>query len=179
MEDLQNEEFENVTVKQVSIKWGLISGIVSIAFFMIINYADLVGNSSVSWLGMIPFIIILFLAHGEFKKEGDGFMTYGQGLGIGAFVAGVGAVLSGAFTYVYTKFIVPDYNEQLMDKMVEMWEEQGLTDDQIDAAMGMMSKFQNPELAFVLGILGAIFFGFIISLIIAAITKKTNPDLSV
>jgi len=179
MEDLQNEEFEKATVKQVSIKWGIISGIVSIAFFMIIVLADMVGNSSVSWLGMIPFIIILFLAHNEFKKDGDGFMTYGQGLGIGAFVAGVGAVISGAFSYIYTKFIVPDFNEQLMDKMVEMWEEQGLTDDQIEVASSMLSKFQNPELAFVIGIVGAIFFGFLISLIIAAITKKNNPDLSV
>ena len=138
MEDLQNEEFEKVTVKQVSIKWGLISGIVSIAFFMVIVFADMVGNSSVSWLGMIPFIIILFLAHNEFKKEGDGFMTYGQGLGIGAFVAGIGAVISGAFNYVYTKFIVPDFNEELMDKMVVMWEEQGMYDNSIEAATGMM-----------------------------------------
>ena len=179
MEDLQDEEFEQTTVKQVSIKWGLISGIVSIAFFMIINFADLVGNNAVNWLGMIPFIIIVFLAHNEFKKEGDGFMSYGQGLGIGAFLAGIGAVLSGAFTYVYTKFIVPDYNQQLMDKMVEQWEEQGLTDEQIDVSMGILSKFQNPELAFVIGIIGAIFFGFILSLIIAAITKNNNPDLSV
>jgi uncharacterized protein DUF4199 len=179
MEELQNEEYEQVTVKQVAIKWGLISGIASIVFFMIINYADLVGNSSVSWLGMIPFIIILILAHSEFKNQGDGFMSYGQGLGIGTFIALVSAALSGAFTYVYTKFIFPDYNQQLMDKMVGMWEEQGMTEDQIDAAMGMMSKFQNPELAFFLGILVGVFMGFIFSLIIAAITKKNNPDLSI
>jgi hypothetical protein len=179
MEDLQNEEFEKVTVKQVSIKWGLISGIVSIAFFMVIVFADMVGNSSVSWLGMIPFIIILFLAHNEFKKDGDGYMSYGQGLSIGAFVAGVSAIISGAFSYVYTKFIVPDFNAQLMDKMVEMWEEQGMDDNAIEAASGMMEKFQNHELAFVLGIVMGVFFGFIISLIVAAITKKNNPDLSV
>jgi hypothetical protein len=179
MEDEQNEEMEPVTVKQVAIKWGLISGVVSIAFFMIINFADLVGNSSVSWIGMIPFIIILYLAHSEFKNEGDGYMSYGQGLGIGAFVAGVSAIISGAFSYVYTKFIVPDYNEQLLDKMVEMWEEQGMDDNAIEISTSMMEKFQNHELAFVLGIVMGVLFGFIISLIVAAITKKNNPDLSV
>ena len=179
MEDLENEEFEQVTVKQVAIKWGLISGIVSIAYFMIINFADLVGNSAVSWLVMVPFIIILFLAYNEFKKDGDSFMSYGQGLGIGTFIAGISAIISGVFTYVYTKFIVPNYNQDLMDKMVEMWEEQGLTDQQIEGAMSMMSKFQNHELAFVLGIVIGVLMGFIVSLIVAAIAKKNNPDLSV
>ncbi len=179
MEELENEEFEKVTVKQVAIKWGLISGVVSIAYFMIMNYADLIGNSWASWLGIVPFIVILFLAHIEFKNDGDGYMSYGQGLGIGAFLAGVSALLSGAFTYVYTKFIVPDYSQMMMDKMVEVWEEQGMTDQQIEVASSVMSKFQNPELAFILGIVMGVLFGFIISLIVAAITKNNNPDLSI
>jgi uncharacterized protein DUF4199 len=179
MDDEQFEDYEKITVKQVSIKWGLISGIISIAFFMIIVMADLVGNSAVSWLGYVPFIVILFLAHNEFKNQGDGYMSYSQGLGIGTMVALFSSLVSGVFSYIYTKFIVTDFYEQLTDKMVEIWEAQGMTDDQIEAASSMMSKFSNPELAFVFSILGAVFIGFIVTLIVAAITKKSNPELSV
>lgn len=179
MENDQFEEIEKTTIKQVSLKWGAISGVISIAYFMIIIMADLLGSTGVSLLGYVPFIIILFLAHNEFKKEGDGFMSYSQGLGIGTLVALVSSLVAGVFNYIYTKFIVPDFYEQMMDKMVEIWTAKGMTDEQIDAASSMMSKFQNPELAFFVGILGAVFMGFIVSLIVSAITKHNNPELSV
>ncbi len=179
MEEMQNEELEPISIKQVALKWGFIAGIISIAFFMVIVMADLVGNSAVGWLGYLPFIIILFLANNEFKKEGDGFMSYNQGLALGTLIALVSSIVSGIFSYIYTKFIVPDFYEQMMDKMIGIWESQGMTEEQIDAALGIMSKFQNPELGFVFSVLGAVFLGFIISLIVAAITKKVDPDLSI
>lgn len=176
---MEEQEIEKTTVKQVSIKWGLISGVVAIAYFLIISMADMIGNQGASWFGYVPFIILMFLAHKAFKNEGDGFMSYSQGLGIGTLMALVSSIVSGIFTYVYIKFIDTSFFENMQDKMIEQWEEQGLTDAQIDQALEMTSMFSTPELTFVFGIVAAVFFGFIISLIVSAITKNSNQAMEV
>ena len=103
-------------------------------------------------------------------------MSYGQGLGIGIFLSLVSSVIAGAFQFIYVKFIDTEFNEKLMDTIVEKWEAQGMTDQQIDAARGFTEVFMNPVTGFFLGILIGIFIAFIASLIISAITKNANPQ---
>ncbi len=171
------EEFDNQetgSVKQVSIKWGLISGITSIVFFLMFVFTDSYDDNK-NWVAYVPFIIFMVLAHKEFKNNGNGTMTYGQGLGIGTLMALFSYLVSGIFTYIYAKFVDPDFYSMLSDKMVEQWEEQGLSQEEIDAALSMTNKFLSPEISFAVGFFGAVLSGFLIALIVSAITKK-NPD---
>ena len=172
----EEEEFEKITVKQVSLKWGGISGVVGILVFLILAMTGLIYKSSASWISAVPFIVILVLAHKEFKNEGDGYMNYSKGLGIGVFISAVSAVISTIFTYIYIKFVDTEYYENMNAALLEQWEEQGMTDQQIEAAMDFTSNMQNPELGILFGILGGVFFGFIISLIVTAFTKKASPE---
>lgn len=173
------EQVEKITIKQVSIKWGIISGVVAILVFLVLAVTGLIYNSSASWISIIPFIVILILAHKEFKADGDGYMSYGQGLGIGIFTAGVSALISSLFSYIYIKFIDLEYYENMNAALMEQWEAQGLTDAQIEGAEAMISNFQNPGLGILFGIVGGMFFGFIVSLIVSAITKKANPEAEI
>ena len=174
--DEDEEEFEKTTVKQVSIKWGLITGVISIAMFLLFVVLDMIGDQSTSWLVFIPFIVILGLAHKQFKNEGDGYMSYGQGLGICIFVSVISSLVSGGFQIIYIKFIDTSFNENLMNKIELTWEEDGMTDQQIDVAKGFVEMLQNPYIGFFLGIFIDVFFGFIVSLIVSAFTKNHNPQ---
>ena len=169
------EQIEQVTVKQVSIKWGLISGVISIAFFLIISMSGLTGESWTAIIGILLTVALMYMAHKEFKDQGDGYMSYGQGLGIGTLMSLLSALLSSAFTYMYIKFIDTEYFENAQAIMIEKWEEQGMSQDQIDISLDMMSKMQTPELTAGMGILGGVLIGFIIALIVSAITKNANP----
>ena len=171
------DESEPITVKQVGIKWGVISGVVGILVFLVLAITGLIFKSSVSWISAIPFIVILVLAHREFKSEGDGFMSYSKGLGLGLVVAGIGAVIQTIFSYIYIKFVDTEYYANQTAALVEQWEKQGLNEEQIEAALGFSQNMMNPEMGILFGILGGIFFGFIISLIVTAFTKKNKPDL--
>ncbi len=173
------EQHEQVTVKQVAIKWGLILGIISIVLFLTLYFGGLIANTWAGWIGPVFSAVIIFLAHKEFKEQGNGFMSYGQGLGIGTVLAAVSAAISSAFTYVYVKFINADYLQEIQDTMRVKLEEDGMNDDQIDATMGMMETFSTPEMTLIFGLLGGIFIGFIISLIVSAITKNNDPSLEV
>ena len=55
-------------------------------------------------------------------------------------------------------------------------EEKGMDDAQIDQAMAMVEKFSGGALSTVFAVLGALLIGFILSLIISAITKNPRPE---
>lgn len=173
------EQNEKVTVKQVAIKWGLILGIISVVLFLTIYFGGLTGNSWAGWIGPIFTIVIMYLAHKEFKEQGDGYMNYGQGLGLGTLVATVSSAISSIFVYIYIKFINTEYTQEIQDIMRSKFEDDGMSDDQIDTAMGFMEKLSSPEISLIVGILGGIFIGFIIALIVSAITKNNDPSLEV
>ena len=54
-----------------------------------------------------------------------------------------------------------------------------MSDAEIETAMGFSEPFMTPEVFVPLGIVFAVFFGFIFSLVIAAITKNANPEAEV
>ena len=170
------EPIEKSSTKQVSIKWGLIAAIVAIVFFIILTLTETDTSPWAGWIGLIPFIIIVVLAHKEFKEGGDGFMSYSKGLGIGTLVALVSAVVSGIFRYIYIKFVDEGYFERIEEQTIRQLEERGLSDSEIEAALEISSNFTNPEISLVFGIVGGVFFGFILSLIITAFTKNSNPE---
>ena len=170
-----DDDMEKATVKSVSIKWGLILGVVSIALFIVYVLIDVIGESWVSWIGLIPLILVVWLAHKEFKDDGNGFMSYSQGLGIGTLVSLYSAIVSSVFNFIYVKFIDTEFTANLMEKIEMQWEEAGMTDQQMDAARGITETMMSPVVGFFIGIVFAVFFGFIISLILSAITKNPDP----
>lgn len=177
--DETEEEYEKTTVKQVSLKWGLYIGLVMIVWGLVMQIAGLVGNQllgSVSYLFLIAGIV---LAHKEFKTNGDGFMAYSQGLGIGTLLSVVSGAISVVFSYIYVKFIDDSMLTIVRDLQVEKMEEQGLSDAQIEQAMEIAGKFMVPEVMFPLALLSMVFVGFILSLIVSAFTKNVNPQAEI
>ena len=170
------ESIEKSSTKQVSVKWGLIAAVVSIVFFMILTLTETDTSPWAGWIGLIPFIIIVVLAHKEFKEGGDGYMSYSKGLAIGTLVSLVSAVISSIFRYIYIKFIDEGYFARIEEQTILRLEEQGLSDSEIEQALEISSNFTNPEISLVLGIIGGVFFGFVLSLIITAFTKNSNPE---
>jgi uncharacterized membrane protein YhfC len=169
-------EENSVSVKQVSIRYGLISGLAAIVFFVVINLLGQGMNRSLSYVGFLITATIIFLAHKAFKEEGDGYMNYGQGLGIGTLVALISGVISSVFTYIYVSYINTGYIQQLLDFTREQMEDQGQPDAQIEQAMGFMEKLFSPGLMTIIGLVSAVFIGFIISLIVSAITQNKRPE---
>ena len=168
-------EENTITPGKVGLKWGVIFGVILIIYNTIILITEQI-SQALNWLPLFIFIPFCILAHNAFKKEGDGFMSYGQGLGIGVILAIVAFLLSSIFSVIYTNIIDPEYPERIQEKVINQLEERGLTDEQIEAALGFAEIFQNPILVIIFGLVFGVFFTFIFTLIISAITKKSNPE---
>jgi hypothetical protein len=166
-----------VTTKSIGIKFGLIMAAVSVAYFMIMNVMGIdMSQGFGRWGGLIFNVAVIFFAHKSFKESGDGYMSYGQGLGIGMWVALISSVISSIFTYIYVKFIDAGFIQTMLEKQEEQMQENGMSEVQIKQAMDMTAKFMTPEMMLVFGLI----FGFIILLIVFAlvtlVTQKKNPE---
>lgn len=166
------------STKQIVLKWGLILGLVSVVN-SIITFTMGITNSTMSILGGVISIVIIVLAHKEYKNEGDGFMSYGKGLGIGTLLSLVSGVISSVTSYLYLKLIDASYLDIIRDEQIAQMQESGMPDDQIDQALEFSSFFSTPEFMLVAGLFGAVLFGFILSLIVTAFTKNNDPSLEI
>jgi len=167
---------EKPSTARIALKWGIISAVISVIFTIILYTFDLWKITWVSLVfGLAIIIVILVLANKEFRTRHEGFLTFGESLGISMLVIAVSSLISAAFNQLYMNVI----DNTIKDKMADFQEEtrlkQGMTMEQIDVAMQQVEKFNTPGIQFLFGLLGSLFFGFIIALIIAAIMKKNRP----
>ncbi len=74
-------------------------------------------------------------------------------------------------------YIEPDYMSQMMEvnreKMIEA--QPDMTESQLNAAEEMTAKFSSPLIVVAFSLIGNLFFGLIISLIVGLIMKNKNP----
>lgn len=166
---------QKITTTSIALKYGVITAVAAIVYSAILLVTSLNTNQALGYLGFVILIAGMVLAMRDFRTSNAGYMSYGQGLGIGTMVSGIVGLLSSAFSVLYMKFIDPNVMQQAVDTARENLEKQGLDDSQIEAGMEMSQKFMTPGMMFMMGTLSYIIIGFIISLIVAAIMRRNEP----
>ena len=166
---------EKPSTAKLALKWGAITGVASILLSTLLYLTDQTGNQGVASLIYLIPIAGLVLAMREYKQLNDNYMSYGEGLGLGALVGAVSGLLSSTYSVIYMTFIDSTVMQRTMDKMREKYEEQGMDDAQIDKIMEMSQSFQSPGLLFIFGVLGTIFLSVVFSLVIAAVLRRNKP----
>jgi len=176
----ENEQTAPVTTRSVGTRYGLIMAVIAILYFVVMNVAGVDMTQGIGrWASIIFYIGIIVLAQKHYKENGNGFMSYGDGLGITFWIALITSVISSIFTFIYMKFIDIGFVEQIMDKQREALAERGLSEDQIDRAIEMSSKLMTPEMMLVLGIIGGLIVILIVGLIVTLFTQKRNPEMPI
>ena len=173
---MENTTTPAVTTTSVGLRYGLLTGIVSVIFSLILNISNL-EDSPLKWLSFVILGVGILLACRFFKQANGGFMSYGQGLGIGTVLSGVVGVLSAIFTFIYVNYMDTTFVSRAMEKARAGMEARGgMSEEQIEQGTAMAAKFMTPTFLFVGAILGTLFFGFLLSLVIAAVTKNNRPE---
>ena len=119
----------------------------------------------------------LVLAMRDFRTLNGGFMTFGEGVGLGTLTSAVSGLISTLFQTFYTTIIDTTMMERMAEKARVQLEETGkLTDAQIEQQMSFINMFQSPGITFAFGVIASVIFGLLLSLVIAAVMKKNNPN---
>lgn len=160
------------TVRSIGVKYGLYgAGLAVLQFLVLALLGANVFDNKWSWIGIILTIVLMVFAHKEFKQEGDGFMSYGQGVGIGFWMVLVSIVINGLFTFIYISFIEPATMERFYEAQRIQMENNNMPDDQIDMAITWTAKLFWPMYFFM-----GIFFGVLLGVIVSIFTQKKNPQ---
>ena len=177
MESSQAASAGTATTRSTGIRYGIIGGVIGIAYFLIVNVTGGDMTQGVwRWLSYPITIAIVFLAQKYYKENGDGFMSYGQGIGISFWTGLVSGVITSIFMYIYIKFIDASFLEMIKDKQLEQMEARGMSQEQIDQAMKFSGMFMTPEAMLIFGLIGAIVTNLIIGLVLTIFTQKKAPE---
>ena len=155
----------------LAIKWALINLAATIILTYAIQFLDLDPNSSVKYIGYLPFIAFLILAQKEYKDALGGYITFGQAFSAGFRYALYTSLALAVFVYLYLAILSPEVLEKSLVASQAQMSEKGMSTGQIDKAMEIGKKY-GPIFAAVGTVIIDIIFGVIISLIGAAILKK-------
>ncbi|WP_375419335.1 DUF4199 domain-containing protein [uncultured Hymenobacter sp.] len=165
------------TTSAIAMRFGLLTGVVSIIYWFLLMVTGQMGNSALGFLALAILVGGIVLAQRAFRTSNGGFMSYGEGLGIGMLVSLISGLLSTIFSYVYREFVDPSITQQVADQARAKLEEGGnLSEEQIDQAVAMSQKFSSGPMSLVVGIVGSLIVGLLLSLIISAIMKRTRPE---
>lgn len=170
---------EKVSSARIALKWGLIYGIISILFTTVTYNTELWKNWVIGLLfGVVLVIGILYAANQEFISLNGGYMSFKEGLGLGTLTVTTGGILGLAYDMVYKKFIDTNLVHTQMEMAREQYENMGMSEEQIDAALVKAESYASSGLAFIFGLIFVVFIGFICALIMSAIMKKEKPVFS-
>ncbi len=167
---------EKPSSARLSLKWGIISSLISIIINTIAYNTDLWKQSTLILLfGVLLSSILIFLCQREFKSLNQGYMTFSEGVGLGLLFTMVSSLIAIAFDFIYKNFIDLSINEKVMNFTEEQLENRGVNPEQIEEFVKRTSEYQNSGLAFLIGMFILMLLGLIISLIISAILQKKKP----
>ena len=88
----------------------------------------------------------------------------------------VSAIIGSVYAYILWTVIDPDIVTKMMDMQMEKMIEKGVPEEAMDQAMAITAKFMKPGMMLAMGMAFQLFFGALLSLIIAAIFKREEPN---
>lgn len=166
-----------VTTRSAGTRYGVIMAALSIVVFLAMSFASIDMSSGVGrWATLPIYLVVIYLAQKYYLDNGDGFMSYGQGMGVTWWIALVSSVIYSIFFYVYIKFIDGSFIQLIMDKQREDMQNRGMSDEQIDQAMSFSAPFMSPEMMLVFGLIGGIIIIMICGLIVTIFTQKKGQE---
>ena len=153
---------------------GVASIILSLVMYATGNHLD--PHWSTSIISAALFIGLIIYGTKQFKDENGGFMSWGQGVKVGVGIAVLAGLIVVIYNYIFINFIDPEFMNQMMEIQSQKMLDNGMTEEQIEAANEMGKSFQSPGIMAAMGIIGYAVGGFIVAAITAAIMKKSEEE---
>lgn len=171
---------QQISLKSTMMTFGLILGVVSVVFqlmlfFLEMHYQQTTAAGIVSIIIMIGVLVYAFI---HYKKQNEGFLSLSEALKIGLGISLISALFGVIYSLILTNVLDPNTINKTIDFAFEKMRSENpeMTIDQIDMARGIAEKMSTPLISSAVQIIGALFIGFIVSLIGGLIVKKSRPE---
>ena len=168
---------KNTNIWKNAMNWGLIIGIVLIIYSLLMYFIGLSLEKWVSYISYILMIAGIIYSTIQYRNNVlDGSISYGKALGFGTLVIMFASIITAVYSYVFYTYIDPEMITKILEMAEEEMVNKGLSDEQIEMAIEMQSKFMKPGLMSLIAIPSITFMGFVFSLITSIFLKKEKAD---
>jgi hypothetical protein len=162
-------------IVKIATKYGLIQGVLAFGVFLLGTLPAMKPTWVTSVINTALLIVLMVLAHREFKRAHDGKMTYGQGLGSGTLLSSAAAVVSCILVYIYIKYLNTGYVAAAMQAQQAALEQRGLTGAQAQQAMAITATIMTPVGIVITSLITGVIAGFVVALVVSIFTQKADP----
>jgi hypothetical protein len=168
--------------KKFAMNYGAVLGLCLVAIAVIMWSVGADDKQSVIPALLNNAITIGFIAYAIIQYRdinNNGFISYAESLKLGTTVAFFSSIILAFYQFIYISYLDPNALSEIMkiteQAMLESNPE--ISDEDLDMALQMTSKFMQPHWMMIMGMLGGTFMGFLYSLIISIFVKKEDPTL--
>ena len=171
----------SVPFKHLALRYGAIWGGASILTTLVGYLTDtdpsLPTTGAIKWVYMlVGFAVAIWAVMAAIRIDRDeqlgGFISLGRCVGIGALTGLVAGVVGAVFMMLYLNVINTGFEAQMKDAMVAQYEAQGMSEEQIEMAVGMAGAFVSPIFIAISQLIGGAIVGVIIGLIAGLFMKR-------
>ncbi|MGO3182113.1 MAG: DUF4199 domain-containing protein [Aequorivita sp.] len=171
---------QRASIKKIALNYGVLLALLSIVL-QVISYVLDVHIDRPWWLTVVQLLIsvsVIVVGLKAFKTSNAGFLTLGQALKTGVAISLIAGIIAVVFNFIFINYIDPDFIAKALEfSRVQMIEQNpNMSQEQIDNAMEISSKFMSPGVMSAFAVISTLFFGFIISLISGLIMRKNPPQ---
>ncbi len=164
---------------QIITKFAIVYSLIVIGFGLILYIFSL--TMKAGWVSGLVSLAALFgsinygiLAHRN--QNLNGFISYGQSLGIGLLISLVAGVILALYQLVFNLYIAPEMATNMLNEAKRQLIESNASEEEMQTTINIFKKMSEPLYIVFGGIAGSFVLGLIASLIISAFTKKEDPD---
>ncbi len=171
-------EFEKPPIKPIAYNYGMYMALASV-LFLIVGYAlDMQRNTIISILSAITSITLYVLAFSAYKKLNGNVFSLGDAMKLGLAIAAIAGIIGAIYAYIHYGYIDTDFIQNIrVENENQMLENAGdMTEEQLETATKMTEIFTSSGFFSTMTLIGSLFFGVIISLIVGLIMKSDSND---
>jgi len=180
LDNIDELNVKNASPFPTAIRYGVVGSLLMIAIGLVQYLIGIASQTSqaIGWLSLLIVIVFPVLAiRAHRDNDLGGYISYSRGLGTGVLTALTIGLISVAWSFLLYNVIDPTIMDQLMQAQAEAMEETGMSDEDIENAMEMTSKFMTPTFLIAVGAGMSFILGLITSLIASAGLKKDRADM--
>ena len=159
-------------MKNPIVKTGILFGVAVFVWSLIFGAID--GHQKPA-LGTVSFVVLIaltvvFVVWGLMQTKALG-KGYGGQLVSGLLICLVASGIIFVGSLILTNVVFPDYLAESMDVQLDLMAQRGLSEEQIEQQRGVLEVFMTPFVAAIMGVVGTMVTGLIVSLIVAGFIK--------
>ncbi|HNW98524.1 MAG TPA: DUF4199 domain-containing protein [Bacteroidales bacterium] len=169
-------ETKKISVARNALNYGFLLGITLIILSLLFYILNVDYQSVAQYISIVIMIVGMIIGILAYRKNNNGFITYGQSLGNGVLIGLFSAILVSIYTIIFFTLIDPGMIDVILrqaeEKMIE--KNPNMTDEQIEMAMSYSRKFMTPLSMAIWGTIMSTVYAFVASLIISIFTRKVD-----